>query len=167
MKKTLFQYLHENDFPRIGMGTWNMGEDPSAAEQEVKALRYGLELGMRIIDTAEMYADGRSESIVGKALAGRREDAYLVSKVLPNNASYDGVLKACERSLKNLKTDYIDLYLLHWQGHYSFQETINAFEQLKARSPLFYRSGNNDANITKTKIKPVIALVFIINRFVK
>lgn len=136
MEKTLFQHLHENNFPRIGMGTWSMGEDASAAEQEVKALRYGLELGMKIIDTAEMYADGRSESIVGEALAGRREDAYLVSKVLPNNASYDGVLKACERSLKNLKTDYIDLYLLHWQGHYSFQETIDAFEQLKTEGKI-------------------------------
>lgn len=136
MEKTLFQHLHENNFPRIGMGTWNMGEDPSAAKQEVKALQHGLDLGIKLIDTAEMYADGRSESIVGKALAGRREEAYLVSKVLPNNASYEGVMKACERSLKNLKTDYIDLYLLHWQGHYSFQETIDAFEQLKTEGKI-------------------------------
>lgn len=132
MQKTLFQQLNDPVFTRIGMGTWNMGEDAARAEQEIRTLQHGLDLGIKIVDTAEMYADGGSESIVGKALAGRREEAYVVSKVLPNNASYEGVLNACDRSLKNLNTDYIDLYLLHWQGHYSFQETMDAFEKLKS-----------------------------------
>lgn len=116
---------------QLGQGTWNMGDDPSAKSEEIKTLRTGIDLGMRLIDTAEMYGNGRSELLVGEAIENIREDVVLVSKVLPSNASSEGVVKACENSLRRLKTDYLDLYLLHWEGRYPLEETIVAFEKLK------------------------------------
>lgn len=116
---------------QLGQGTWNMGDDPSAKSEEIKTLRTGIDLGMRLIDTAEMYGNGRSELLVGEAIEKIREDVFLVSKVLPSNASSEGVVKACENSLRRLKTDYLDLYLLHWEGRYPLEETIVAFEKLK------------------------------------
>src|SRR5512140_570476 len=98
--------------PAFGLGTWHMGDDPSARTEELATLRLGLDLGVRLIDTAEMYGDGRSEELVGEAIAGRRDEVFLVDKVLPHNASRKGVPAACERSLKRLETDRIDLYLL-------------------------------------------------------
>jgi diketogulonate reductase-like aldo/keto reductase len=101
-----------------------------AERRAVETLRAGLDLGMTHIDTAEMYGNGRSEELVGEAIAGRREEVFLVSKVLPSNASYQGTLRACERSLRRLNTDYLDLYLLHWRGHYRLSETMRAMEEL-------------------------------------
>ena len=103
--------------PRIGQGTWHMGEDAGQRQDEIRALREGLDLGMTLMDTAEMYAEGGAEEIVGEAIRGRRDEVYLVSKVYPHNASTQGVQAACERSLRRLGTDTIDLYLLHWRGH--------------------------------------------------
>ncbi|MDQ2104642.1 aldo/keto reductase [Azospirillum isscasi] len=116
--------------PVLGQGTWYMGEDSRDRAREVAALRLGLDLGMTLIDTAEMYAEGGAEEVVGEAIAGRRDDVFLVSKVLPMNASRRGTIAACERSLKRLRTDRIDLYLLHWRGSPDFAETIGAFETL-------------------------------------
>ena len=118
--------------PRLGQGTWNMGDDPARRREELAALRAWIELGMTLIDTAEMYGDGRSESLVGKAIAGRRDKVYLVSKVLPQNASRKGVARACEASLGRLKTDRLDLYLLHWSGPHPLAETVRGFEDLVA-----------------------------------
>jgi len=118
--------------PVIGQGTWRMGEDRSAHKREVSALRQGIELGMTLIDTAEMYAEGGAESVVGEAIAGLRDQVFLVSKVYPHNASRTGIPQACERSLRRLDTDYIDLYLLHWRGSVQLAETVAAFEALKA-----------------------------------
>ncbi|EUB86879.1 aldo/keto reductase [Pseudomonas sp. GM30] len=118
--------------PVIGQGTWRMGEDRSAHPREVSALRQGIELGMTLIDTAEMYAEGGAESVVGEAIAGLRDQVFLVSKVYPHNASRTGIPQACERSLRRLDTDYIDLYLLHWRGQYPLEETVEAFERLRA-----------------------------------
>lgn len=117
--------------PALGQGTWYMGEDRSARQQEIAALQLGLDLGLTLIDTAEMYAEGGAEQVVGEALTGRRSEAFLVSKVYPHNASRRGAIAACERSLKRLKTDRIDLYLLHWRGQYPLAETIEAFEALQ------------------------------------
>ena len=117
--------------PALGQGTWYMGEDRSARKTEVAALQLGLDLGLTLIDTAEMYAEGGAEEVVGEALAGRREQAFLVSKVYPHNASKYGVAAACERSLKRLKTDRIDLYLLHWRGQHPLAETVAGFEALQ------------------------------------
>jgi diketogulonate reductase-like aldo/keto reductase len=118
--------------PILGQGTWNMGEDPSARAAEVAALRLGLQLGVNLIDTAEMYGEGGAEEVVGEAIAGRRDDVYLVSKVYPHNASRAGVRAACERSLRRLGTDRLDLYLLHWRGGVPLAETLEAFEELAA-----------------------------------
>jgi diketogulonate reductase-like aldo/keto reductase len=116
---------------RIGQGTWNMGERAADKAAEVRALQLGLDLGMTVIDTAEMYADGGAEKVVGEAIAGRRSEAYLVSKVLPQNASRKGVVAACEKSLKRMKVDHIDLYLLHWPGSVPFAETLEGLMALK------------------------------------
>lgn len=117
--------------PALGQGTWYMGEDRAARKDEVAALQLGLDLGLTLIDTAEMYAEGGAEEVVGEALVGRREQAFLVSKVYPHNASRQGAIAACERSLKRLKTDHIDLYLLHWRGQVPLAETVQAFEALQ------------------------------------
>jgi diketogulonate reductase-like aldo/keto reductase len=117
--------------PVLGQGTWYMGDEPRRRAEEIATLRLGLDLGMSLIDTAEMYGDGASEKLVGEAIAGRRDEVFLVSKVLPSNASRNGTIAACERSLKRLGTDRIDLYLLHWRGRTPFAETIAAFEALQ------------------------------------
>ena len=118
--------------PVLGQGTWNMGDDSRRRRDEANALRLGIDLGMTLIDTAEMYANGGSEEVVGEAISGQRDRIFLVSKVLPSNASRRGVEAACERSLKRLGTDRIDLYLLHWRGGVPLSETVEAFETLKA-----------------------------------
>ncbi len=117
--------------PALGMGTWNIGDSAARRVNEIESLRQGLEAGLKVVDTAEMYGNGRSEDLVGEAIADVRDDVYLVSKVVPSNASYDGVRKACRRSLKHLGTDWLDLYLLHWRGGTPLEETIRAFEDLK------------------------------------
>ncbi|MGN8277573.1 aldo/keto reductase [Pseudomonas sp. SMN5] len=117
--------------PVIGQGTWRMGEEPSQHKKEVAALRLGIERGMTLIDTAEMYAEGGAETVVGEAIKGVRDQVFLVSKVYPHNASRKGIPLACERSLRRLDTDYIDLYLLHWRGQYPLEETVEAFERLR------------------------------------
>lgn len=117
--------------PILGQGTWNMGEDPARRQDEIAALRLGLDLGMTLIDTAEMYGEGGAEEVVGAAVAGRRDDVFIVSKVYPHNADRRGVEAACERSLRRLDTDRIDLYLLHWRGAVPLSETLEAFAKLK------------------------------------
>jgi diketogulonate reductase-like aldo/keto reductase len=118
--------------PALGQGTWNMGEKPPEARREIDSLRAGLDLGMTLIDTAEMYAEGGAEKITGEAIRGRREEVFLVSKVYPWNASRKGTIEACEASLSRMGTDRIDLYLLHWRGNHPLAETVAAFEALKA-----------------------------------
>jgi diketogulonate reductase-like aldo/keto reductase len=118
--------------PALGQGTWYMGERRGEAATEVAALRLGIDLGMTLIDTAEMYASGGAEQVVAQAVSGIRDQVFIVSKVLPQNASRNGVATACDRSLKRLQTDRIDLYLLHWRGSYPLAETVGAFEALKA-----------------------------------
>jgi diketogulonate reductase-like aldo/keto reductase len=115
---------------QLGLGTWQMGDSAGRRADEVKALKVGLDLGMTVVDTAEMYASGGAEEIVGDAIAGRRDGVYLVSKVLPQNSSAKGTVAACERSLKRLKTDRLDLYLLHWRGSYALSETLEGFTAL-------------------------------------
>lgn len=117
--------------PALGIGTWHMGDDPSTRAEEIATIRLALDLGATLVDTAEMYGDGRSDKLVGEALAGRRDEAFLVSKVLPQNASRKGTVSACERSLTRLGTDRLDLYLLHWRGSYPFQETLDALLALQ------------------------------------
>ena len=119
--------------PVLGMGTWNMGDRPAARAAELRSLRRGIELGMRLIDTAEMYGEGAAEELVGEAIAGHRDEVFLVSKVYPHNATARGTIAACERSLARLSTDRIDLYLLHWRGAVPFAETLKAFETLVAQ----------------------------------
>jgi diketogulonate reductase-like aldo/keto reductase len=116
--------------PRLGQGTWMMGERRRRRADEVAALRLGIELGMTLIDTAEMYGDGGAEEVVGEAIAGRRNDVFIVSKVLPHNASRQGTIQAAEQSLRRLGTEYLDLYLLHWPGPYRLAETYEAFARL-------------------------------------
>jgi len=117
--------------PAFGLGTWNIGDTRAQRVEEIATLRLGLDAGATLIDTAEMYGDGRSEELVGEAIAGRRDEVFLVTKVYPHNASRKGVPAACERSLKRLKTDRIDLYLLHWRGSVPPVETIEAFAALQ------------------------------------
>ena len=129
--------------PVLGQGTWYMGDDAHRRADEVASLRLGLDLGMTLIDTAEMYGDGASEKLVGEAIAGRRDEVFLVSKVLPSNASRNGTIAACERSLRRLGTDCIDLYLLHWRGRTPFAETIAAFEALQDAGKIRYWGVSN------------------------
>lgn len=117
--------------PAIGQGTWNMGENPAEKKAEIAALRLGVDLGMSLIDTAEMYGEGKSEQVVGEAIKGIRDDVFLVSKVYPHNAGKDRLFSSCEQSLKRLGTDHLDLYLLHWRGRVPLAETIEGMEQLK------------------------------------
>ncbi len=124
------------DVPQLGIGTWMMGERPAALRAETEAVRVGIELGMKLVDTAEMYGEGACESFLGTALAGLRDEVFLVSKVYPHNASRAGVAAACERSLKRLRTDRLDLYLLHWRGGVPLEETVRGFEQLKAQGKI-------------------------------
>jgi diketogulonate reductase-like aldo/keto reductase len=117
--------------PALGQGTWQMAETASRRKQEIEALRLGVELGMTLVDTAEMYGEGAAEELVAEALAGERARLFLVSKVYPHNASRQGVVAACERSLRRLKTDRLDLYLLHWRGSVPLEETVAGFEELR------------------------------------
>ncbi|HEY4042916.1 MAG TPA: aldo/keto reductase [Rhodopila sp.] len=127
----------------LGQGTWYMGERGADAAKEAAALRLGVDLGMTLIDTAEMYASGGAEQVVAEAVAGIRDKVFIVSKVLPQNASRAGVPAACERSLKRLKTDRIDLYLLHWRGGHPLAETVTAFEALRAEGKIRYWGVSN------------------------
>lgn len=116
--------------PSIGQGTWKMGEDPKKRVAETKGLQMGLDLGMKVVDTAEMYGGGRSEQLIGEAIAHRRNEAFLVSKVYPHNATSEKILTACEHSLQRLNTDYLDMYLLHWRGG-DLEDTVKGLEALQ------------------------------------
>jgi diketogulonate reductase-like aldo/keto reductase len=120
------------EVPALGLGTWHMGERRERAAEEASALRAGFELGMTLVDTAEMYGDGGAERVVADAIAAERDRVFVVSKVYPHNASAKGTKAACERSLARLRTDRIDLYLLHWRGRHPLAETVDAFERLRA-----------------------------------
>ena len=136
--------IAENEkVPLLGQGTWHMGESRDHREAEADALRLGMDLGLTLIDTAEMYADGGAEEVVAKALNGQRERAFVVSKVYPFNADRSGTVAACERSLRRLDTDYIDLYLLHWPGSVPMEETIDAFMELKSAGKIRYFGVSN------------------------
>jgi diketogulonate reductase-like aldo/keto reductase len=115
----------------LGQGTWRIGEDPARRREEIDCLRRGIDLGLTLIDTAEMYGEGLSETLVGEAIEGRRDQVFLVSKVYPHNASRRSMQVSCEGSLKRLRVDTIDLYLLHWPGHVPLAETVEAFESLR------------------------------------
>ncbi len=117
--------------PALGLGTWHMGESTRHRAREVAALRAGIDAGMTLLDTAEMYADGGAEELVARAIAGRRDDVFLVSKVYPHHAGARSAIAACERSLRRLATDRLDLYLLHWRGRIPLAETIDTFERLR------------------------------------
>jgi diketogulonate reductase-like aldo/keto reductase len=131
------------DVPALGQGTWHMGESSGLAKQETAALKLGIELGVTLIDTAEMYGNGGAEELVGEAIAGRRDGLFIVSKVYPHNASRAGTQAACERSLKRMRIDCIDLYLLHWPGSHPLSETVEAFEALKAAGKIRYWGVSN------------------------
>ena len=122
--------------PALGQGTWEMGESPRSRSEEITALKTGVDLGLTLIDTAEMYGDGESEKLIAQALNERREELFIVSKVYPHNGSESGVKAACERSLKRLQTDRIDLYLLHWRGGEDLEGVIAGFENLKAEGKI-------------------------------
>ena len=117
--------------PALGMGTWHLGDNQATRAEEIATLRLGLDLGLTLIDTAEMYGEGRAEELVAEAIEGRRDEVFLVSKVSPHNASRKGAVAACERSLARLGTECIDLYLLHWRGSVPLAETIEAFVALQ------------------------------------
>lgn len=117
--------------PALGQGTWNVGDSRATRREEIATIRLGLDLGLTLVDTAEMYGDGRAEELVGEALAGRRDEAFVVTKVYPHNASREGSVAACERSLRRLRTDRVDLYLLHWRGTIPLAETVEGFEALR------------------------------------
>ncbi len=131
------------EVPALGQGTWHMGERGSAAKAETAAIKLGIELGMTLIDTAEMYGNGGAEEVVAEAAHGQRDRLFIVSKVYPHNASRTGVPAACERSLKRLRTDRIDLYLLHWRGSHPLAETVEAFEQLRHAGKIRYWGVSN------------------------
>jgi diketogulonate reductase-like aldo/keto reductase len=126
------------EMPVLGQGTWKMGDAPKRRGEEIRALRTGFDLGLTLVDTAEMYGGGRSEELVGEAIAGRREELVVVTKVLPQNASRQGLRKACEASLARLRTDRIDLYLLHWPGGHPICETVEAFERLREEGKILH-----------------------------
>jgi diketogulonate reductase-like aldo/keto reductase len=131
------------EVPALGLGTWHMGERGGEAKTEVAALKLGIELGVQLIDTAEMYGNGRAEELVAEATRGQRDKLFIVSKVYPHNASRSGVPAACERSLKRLRSDRIDLYLLHWRGSHPLAETVEAFEKLRAEGKIRYWGVSN------------------------
>jgi diketogulonate reductase-like aldo/keto reductase len=129
--------------PVLGQGTWRMGETRRDRRREVSTLRLGIELGLTLIDTAEMYADGGAEEVVADAISGRRDEVFLVSKVLPQNASRTGTIRAAEASLKRLRTDRIDLYLLHWPGAHPLEDTLDAFAQLRGDGKILHYGVSN------------------------
>ncbi|NDR56014.1 aldo/keto reductase [Aliiruegeria sabulilitoris] len=124
------------ELPNLGLGTWYIGDSRNRRDEEIRALRTGIDLGMNLIDTAEMYGNGASEQLVGEAIDGLRDEVFLVSKVYPNHASIEGVAAACEASLKRLGTDRLDLYLLHWRGGVPLSETVQGFERLIAQGKI-------------------------------
>jgi len=133
--------------PKLGQGTWYMGENSKRTQEEIDALKLGIELGMTLIDTAEMYGEGKAELIVGEAIKGCRDKVFLVSKVYPHNAGLNKISKSCEASLKRMKTDYLDLYLLHWRGGVPLEETIDGMERLiKAGKILRWGVSNFDTH---------------------
>ena len=131
--------------PALGIGTWRYGEDRKKRADEIATLRLALDLGVTLIDTAEMYGEGRAEELIGEAISGRRDEAFLVSKVYPHNATRKGAFAACERTLRRLGTDVLDLYLLHWRGNVPFAETLEAFVKLHEAGKIrFYGVSNLD-----------------------
>ena len=142
MTKTVELFSGER-VPALGLGTWKMGVGDPDEAQQLRALQAGIDLGMTLIDTAEMYGDGRSEQLVAKAIAGRRGEIFLVSKVLPQNASRQGTITACERSLTRLGAEVIDLYLLHWRGSHPLRDTVAGFETLKSAGKIRYWGVSN------------------------
>ena len=129
--------------PAFGVGTWHMGENPKSRAEEIATLRLAIELGATLIDAAEMYGEGKAEALIGAAIAGRRDDVFLVSKVYPHNATRRGAVAACEGSLRRLNTDRIDLYLLHWRGSVPFEETIAAFMALQTAGKIRHYGVSN------------------------
>jgi len=129
--------------PQLGQGTWGMGESVRKRKEEVAALRLGVDLGLTLIDTAEMYGDGVAEEVVAEAVEGRRDECFIVSKVLPENSTRAGIIAACERSLRRLKTDRVDLYLLHWRGRPRLEETLSGFEALSDAGAIRYWGVSN------------------------
>jgi len=141
MRKTTLPSGEE--VPVLGQGTWGFGEIPASRANEIGTLRFGIDLGMTLIDTAEMYGDGAAEEVVGEAIEGRRNDTFIVDKVLPQNATRKGTAAACERSLRRLKTDRIDLYLLHWRGTVPLAETLAGFDDLVRAGKIRYWGVSN------------------------
>jgi diketogulonate reductase-like aldo/keto reductase len=129
--------------PALGQGTWYMGDNRGTRAEEIATLQLGLDLGLKLIDTAEMYGEGKAEELIGQAIAGRRDQAFLVSKVYPHNASRKGTIAACERSLRRMRTDHIDLYLLHWRGNIPFGETLEGFSALRKAGKIRYFGVSN------------------------
>lgn len=141
------RFAGNDSAPVVGLGTWRMGEDARRRRAEVEALKLGLDLGMTLVDTAEMYGSGDAETIVAEAIDGRRESVFLVSKVLPQNASKTGTVRACERSLARLRTDRLDLYLLHWPGSHPVVDTLSAFARLREQGKILrYGLSNFDVD---------------------
>jgi diketogulonate reductase-like aldo/keto reductase len=131
------------EVPAFGLGTWKMGENPRMRAEEIATLRLGVERGATLIDTAEMYGEGKSEELIGEAIADRRDDVFLVSKVYPHNATRLGAIAACERSLRRLRTDRLDLYLLHWRGSVPLAETMEALMTLQRDGKIRYYGVSN------------------------
>jgi diketogulonate reductase-like aldo/keto reductase len=141
MRKTTFPSGEE--VPVLGQGTWGFGEDRANRQNEIAALQFGIDIGMTLIDTAEMYGDGASEEVIGEAIAGRREQTFIVDKVLPQNATRKRTVAACENSLRRLGTDRIDLYLLHWRGAAPLAETLAGFDDLLRAGKIRYWGVSN------------------------
>lgn len=131
------------EVPVLGQGTWGLGERPENRQNEIDALRFGIDIGMTLIDTAEMYGDGAAEALIGKAIEGRREQTFIVDKVLPHNASRKRMVEACENSLRRLNTDRIDLYLLHWRGGVPLADTLAGFDDLLGAGKIRYWGVSN------------------------
>jgi diketogulonate reductase-like aldo/keto reductase len=136
--------LHSGEqVPVLGLGTWHMGEHPENRQNELNAIRFAIDNEMKLIDTAEMYGDGAAEELIGKAVAGRRRDAFIVTKVLPHHATRRGTITACENSLRRLATDYVDMYLLHWPGAVPLEETLEGFDELLRAGKIRYWGVSN------------------------
>jgi diketogulonate reductase-like aldo/keto reductase len=129
--------------PALGLGTWNIGDKSARRAEEIATIQHAVDLGVTLIDTAEMYGEGRSEELIGEALTGRREQVFLVSKVYPHNATRAGAIAACERSLRRLRTEVLDLYLLHWRGDVPLEETLEAFTALKGAGKIRHYGVSN------------------------
>jgi diketogulonate reductase-like aldo/keto reductase len=142
MVKTV-ELASAESIPALGQGTWRMGENSARRSMEINALKLGIELGMTLIDTAEMYGEGRAEGLVAEAIDRQRDKVFLVSKVYPHNASRRGTKEACERSLRRLGTDRLDLYLLHWRGSHPLAETVEGFEDLRRAGKIRYWGVSN------------------------